>query len=121
MTIDKQTGQIVNQVSAGKVGKGKSGGGATDSEIAQAYKDDAVATAQSGATLESLFSIYAGKPISPEEIFQIYNSVHYYNKPEDDANFKQTWTPEKLALYNVKLANASSAPTINVNTYKPDK
>jgi hypothetical protein len=112
LTIDKQTGQIINQVSAGKIGKGTTGGGATQSEISQAYKDDAVAAARSGVTLQDMFAIYSGTPLDPNDIYQIYVAANYYGPPD-----KSVWTPEVLSNYGVKTSG-STQPTININVPK---
>ena len=112
LTINKETGEIVNQVSAGRVGKANTGGGSSVSETLQAYKDDAVSTARSGVTLQDMFSIYSGTPLDPNDIYQIYVAANYYGKPDPDV-----WTPEVLAAYGVKTSG-SSQPTININVPK---
>jgi len=112
LTINKETGEIVNQISAGRVGKANTGGGSSVSETLQAYKDDAVSTARSGVTLQDMFSIYSGTPLDPNDIYQIYVAANYYGKPDPNV-----WTPEVLAAYGVKTSG-SSQPTININVPK---
>lgn len=103
--VDKNTGNIINQVTAGNVGKGDKPGKNNTPTVAETkaqYSAWAQEDAKSGKTLQDLISYYGvSGGLTVDEIYRIYNSTGYYRDASNPSGVaKETLAQAKQGQFS---------------------
>lgn len=96
-TVDANSGQIINQTSAGRVGKAKVSGASekiSDAEVQREFMFQLIDDIRSGQGVRDVFATYSGL-IDPNDIIYTYNAISDYGIAKE--------TPEELAKLGVNV------------------